>query len=373
MSIEILPTEILIQVLDDPSLEIGDLAIISKVSHRWHSAVVPVLYRRFTFRYYPSLKPEDHKRLESFSKYGHHVKYLSLHIKDWSYGYDLEVDSESEPVPDIATYLGILGPFSEVTHIEHYDIDIRGISWPIFWAILNYLVSDKRQLISLTVRRNLHWGVDPPSDQDIDPETLLPTPRLSNLTSFNLQVNSKRSGSDSIKSFPYFVNNLVLALGDSCRNVSKLQLYLKMVEDTNTEELAALWKSDFPPLPVEHIKDLRYVVSPGLIPPSRLLDTEFEDTKVLTAPSWVCGRWLNSAWEQVPPGESLNYFKNLEILRITDVLQTDEGNGLEQNLNFVTKHLPKLESLILDDDERQFSISRKPDGSPIWEEVPFVV
>ncbi|KAF3222435.1 hypothetical protein TWF679_005915 [Orbilia oligospora] len=338
MSIEILPTEILVQVLDDASLEIGDLAIISRVSRRWHSAVIPVLYRRFTFRYYPSLKSEEYKRLESFSKYGHHVRHLSLHIKDWVDKDDAESE-KSKSLPDVATYLRMLDPFTEVTHVEHYDIDIRGVTWPIFLAILNYLVSSKPKLISLTIRRNLYWGLVPPSDQDLDPEKLLPTPRLSNFTSLNLQVNSKRTGPESIESFPFLVNNLVLTLGDSCRNVSKLQLYLIMGESKNPEILEALQKTDFPLLPVDSIKELRYVLLPGI----------------------------------APPGKSLKYFKNVETLRITDVFETAEGNDLERNLKFVAKHLPKLQSLILENDERQFSISRKLDGSITWEEVAFVV
>ncbi|KAF3223327.1 hypothetical protein TWF106_005100 [Orbilia oligospora] len=372
MSIEILPTEILVQVLDDASLEIGDLAIISRVSRRWHSAVIPVLYRRFTFRYYPSLKSEEYKRLESFSKYGHHVRHLSLHIKDWVDKDDAESE-KSKSLPDVATYLRMLDPFTEVTHVEHYDIDIRGVTWPIFLAILNYLVSSKPKLISLTIRRNLYWGLVPPSDQDLDPEKLLPTPRLSNFTSLNLQVNSKRTGPESIESFPFLVNNLVLTLGDSCRNVSKLQLYLIMGESKNPEILEALQKTDFPLLPVDSIKELRYVLLPGIVPPTRLFHTEFGDTKVLTVPSWVCGRWMNPTWGQAPPGKSLKYFKNVETLRITDVFETAEGNDLERNLKFVAKHLPKLQSLILENDERQFSISRKLDGSITWEEVAFVV
>ncbi|KAK6508893.1 hypothetical protein TWF481_003660 [Arthrobotrys musiformis] len=377
MSIEILPTEILIQVLDDASLEIGDLAVISRVSHRWYSAVVPVLYKRFTFRYSHSLKEEDLKRLESFKKHGHHVKHLSLHIKDWRDESDSDFDSDSESesscITDTGAYLGILGSFNEVTHIEHYDIDIRAITWPVFWTILNYLVSAKRKLISLTIRRGIHWNIQPCSDHDINPEKLLPTPRLPNLTSFSFQVKNRRSGPDSIGSFPSFRNNLVLALGESCRSVSNLQLHIKIFEAPDTEKSIDLWNTDLPLIPVDNVKELKYVLLPGLIPPPRLLGTGFEDTRVLTTASWVCGRWLNWAWEQIPPGKSLNYFGNLETLRITDTLQTGGSGEFEKNLELVTRHLPKLESLILEDDERQFSISRKPDGSPIWKEVSFVV
>ncbi|KAK6516171.1 hypothetical protein TWF506_006082 [Arthrobotrys conoides] len=372
MSIERLPTEILIQVLDDASLEIGDLAVISRVSRLWHSAVVPVLYRRFTFRYYPSLKPEEQKRLESFSKYGHHVRQLSLHIKDW-----IDEDDprfrDPDLVPDITTYLHMLDPFTEVTHIEHYDIDIRGMTWPNFWAILHYIVSKKQDLISLTVRRNPHWNVNPPRNEDIDIDTLLRAPLLVNLTSFNFQVNGKHSRAEGIESFPSLVGNFVLVLGDSCRNVSKLQLYLKMVDKTGSQTLANLLETDFRLLPLDNVKELTYVVSPDITPPSRLFRSEFEETKILTTTGWVCGHWLPSAWEKVPLGESFNYFKNVETLRITDIFKTDEGNNLERNIEFVAKYLPNLGSLILEDDERQFSISRKLDGSLVWEEVAFVV
>ncbi|KAK6535886.1 hypothetical protein TWF281_000136 [Arthrobotrys megalospora] len=367
MSIEVLPTEILIQVLDDASLEVGDLAIISRVSRRWHSAVVPVLYKRFTFRYYHPLDKDDEKKLESFKKYGHHVKCLNLHIKRWS------EDHDSLPVPDIDRYLEILESFTEVTSLEHYDIDIRGMGWPTFWEILHYIVCRKQKLISLTVRRNIHWGISPSSDQDVDPDTLLPAPRLPNLTYFNLRVNSRRSGPDTPESFPFFLNNLISALGDSCQSVSNLQLYVKIFETTDPAKLAALWGIGVPLLAIDSLKELRYEMLPGVIPPSHVIDTKFEDTKVLTAPGWVCGRWLNWAWEQVPPGESLDIFNNLETLRITDIFKKDENDDIEADLARVLKHLPKLRSLILEDDERRFSISRKLDGTPIWEEVPFVV
>ncbi|KAK6357672.1 hypothetical protein TWF718_001980 [Orbilia javanica] len=369
MSIDILPTETLVQILDDASLEIGDLAVISRVSRRWHAAVIPALYGRFTFRYSSSPKPKDLEKLESFKKYSHHVKHLGLHIKDWG---DSDDDS-SESDRLLAIYLRVLGHFREVTHVEHYDTTVSSLTWPVFWTIVNYLVSEKRKLISLTIRRNPGGFINPSMDRDVNPETLLPTPCLPNLTSLDIQVNNKRSNHDSVEPFPSFFNNLVLALGESCRNVSKLQIYLKWQEPMSPEKRKELQEVELPRLPVGNIKRLRYVMWPDRVPPSHLLDTEFEDTKTLTAPSWVCGDWLNSAWEELPSGQSLNYFQNLETLRITDSLQMAKGNSLEQSLSNVTKHLPKLESLILDEYGKQFSISRKPDGSPIWEEIRFVV
>ncbi|KAK6362676.1 hypothetical protein TWF730_000131 [Orbilia blumenaviensis] len=369
MSIETLPTEILIQILDDVSLQVGDLAVISRVSRRWHSAVIPVLYKRFTFRYYHPLTGEDQSKLESFRKHGRHVKYLNLHIKRWE-----ESEQPQPPVSNVALYLGILDAFTEVTHVEHYDIEIYGLHWPIFWTILNYLVSEKQELISLTIRRNPSRDINTTSDQDIDPKTLLPTPCLPNLAHFNLRVNCKGTGwPDTIESVPIFHENLALALGESCRNVSNFQFYTKLFDTAEVEKIATFQGIDLPRLPMDNIKELRYEVLPVAIPPTRLLDTNFGATKVLTTSSWVCGYWLHQAWEQLPSGESLGHFQNLEVLRITDAFKIAKDGNLETNLKLVTQHLPKLETLILEYDERQFSISRKLDGTLIWEEVAFIV
>lgn len=71
-----LPSEILTQILDDQSLGIEDLAIIARVSRRWHEVVIPKLYERYTFRY-PVKEPGGNVKLQAFLKYGANVRYVT--------------------------------------------------------------------------------------------------------------------------------------------------------------------------------------------------------------------------------------------------------------------------------------------------------
>ncbi|EWC44369.1 hypothetical protein DRE_01195 [Drechslerella stenobrocha 248] len=78
MSINHLPNEILVQILDDYSLELEDLALLSRVSRHWHGAILPALYKSYTLRFHPWLEPDDERKLESFMKYGNYVKYVRV-------------------------------------------------------------------------------------------------------------------------------------------------------------------------------------------------------------------------------------------------------------------------------------------------------
>ncbi|KAF3924550.1 hypothetical protein ABW21_db0207127 [Orbilia brochopaga] len=75
MSMNLLPYEILIQILDDHELEYHDLAALAGVSRRCYDMVIPSLYRVYTFRYMPILETAEERKLQSFMKHCHHVKY----------------------------------------------------------------------------------------------------------------------------------------------------------------------------------------------------------------------------------------------------------------------------------------------------------
>ncbi|EPS36471.1 hypothetical protein H072_10036 [Dactylellina haptotyla CBS 200.50] len=368
-----LPTEILVQILDDAELEVEDLAALSKVSRRWHQAVIPNLYKRYTLRYPDELHAAGRKKLESFQKYGSHVKHLNLHITQWNKRGEGLIEGELQKdnaEADIYNYLDILHSFPEVTTVEHYDMHLRDINWSEFWAILNHFLSKKRKLTSLIIRRRLSYSSRPCAEGDLEPVELHPTPPLQQLKRFSLRINTPTGGSDNLTSFPFFYENFVRVVGNSCKRVTKLELFLNIFELAKSEKLEDLWGMQFPLLPVDNVKELSYEVLPGAIPPPNLIDTDFSQVEVLRGPYWVCGRWLDWALPAVP---DLQIFQKLRVLEVTDQPYASRDKDFWNLIEKVVRQLPSVKFLVLEEEELRFEVARKPDGCPVWVERPYLL
>ncbi|KAK6532056.1 hypothetical protein TWF694_003219 [Orbilia ellipsospora] len=364
MPIDSLPAEILVQILDDPNLTLGDLAVISRVSRSWNQAVIPNLYKCYTFRYCPNLEPADQKELKSFQKYGRYVRSLMLHLKPW----ERRVVDEMTRF-NLVKYLEILDCFPEVTTIEYYDLYLVDITWSAFWAILNHLLSGKPRLTTLNVIRRLSYQSPASAEADLGGVDLYSTPPLLNLRNFSLRINGSSGGHDNDETLSFFLNNMAKAIGDSCRNVSKLELKLDTF-GTRAKTLApTLFETKFLSLKIDNPRELVYSILPIGFPTNNIIDADLSKVEVLTAPFWVCKNWPEWGAAKSPHEETSKTSSKLKSLCVTYQINASGDKAFWTAIEDVAKKLPDLEYLILEEEDLRFEVLRGPQETIIWKDM----
>ncbi|KAF3940833.1 hypothetical protein ABW19_dt0204629 [Dactylella cylindrospora] len=359
---ESLPNEILVQILDDQGLRIPDLAALSRVSRRWHEAITPSLYRRYTFRYLPDLGGLEEKKLASFMKYRDHVKFMNLHIMRWKSLHELSQDGDVDTDSDLAKICNVLDAFPSLIGIEYYDV--VGVGWTDFWIILNYLLTQKPKLVDLGVRRHLPYSVKSPTEHDLEGYLLYPTNPLPDLKSFRFRISCRSE--HSFASFPHFLDCMTKSIGNTTQNVVELQIHLRLFAKREREQLVELCRElECRNIKFDKLRELNYELMEAPLPPLKLIEGDLSKIKALSIPSYVVHDWAIAISDEESSLIDLSIFTGLEtlcILNSANLIFSEEI--VTEWISDLARLLPRLESIVLDEDNSTWNIARWSDGTP---------